>query len=306
MNETLYRETFSQLRTSVVIDGERFSGKQRRPRGFWRRTVLLAAAIAALLCCAFTAYAVYQYSLADLVLPERPVPTQNPPDRAGDPEPAQKPEDVVTMAGLRGSPEYRAAAEWQAFLDSYDRDHEILNAVGNEITALNLKYGNYLVYTREMADALERIAAKYDLDLHWESQVAASQEELIARTGDFLGAVQAHDGIMKDGGTFHFDGAAAAEDGEIFSLQFSRCAKGYVDETVLYIGHLEDYDQWQYRTAGGVTVFLARSDYKGLIYADLEGAFVMINVLPYEDQVGFDGQYLEQIADRFDWNMLAG
>lgn len=305
MNETLYRETFSQLHTSVVIGEEWFSGKQRRPRGFWKRTLLLAAAIAALLCCAFTAYAVYQYSLADLVLPERPVPTQNPPDQAGDPEPAQKPEDVVTLAGLRGSPEYQAAVEWQAFLDSYDQDHEILNAIGNEMTEVFLKY-TYFVYTQEMADALERIAAKYDLDLHWEDWVIASQEELIAQTGDFLGTIQAYGGIMKDGGTFHFDGAAATADGEIFSLQFSRCAKGYLDETVLYIGHLEDYDQWQYQTASGVTVFLARSDYKGLIYADLEGAFVTVHVTPSADQVGFAGQYLEQIADRFDWNMLSG
>lgn len=46
----LYQETFSQLHSSAQISGEKFAVR-KRPARVWKRTVILAAAVCALLCC---------------------------------------------------------------------------------------------------------------------------------------------------------------------------------------------------------------------------------------------------------------
>ena len=71
--------------------------------------------------------------------------------------------DLLSLAGVEGSPEHEADVEWQEFLESYDQDESILAAVGNSPTGFEEEYGEYLCYRQEMADKIEEICEKYGL-----------------------------------------------------------------------------------------------------------------------------------------------
>ena len=304
MDKKLYRETFSQLHADLVINEEWFTMKKRRPRGLWKRTAVLAAAIAALLCCALTAYAVYQYSLGDLSVGKHEVHYPNDPS---DPSLGQHPEmvEMITLAGFQGSPEYQAAMEWLDYTEHYD----IVNG-GTPLGGESAHYAEYNVCTREAALALEAIADKYGLKLARDSWVAENRELMIQELGSdfFPGIERAGGGYILDSGTFHVESEIPMENGDWLDFQFGFTAKGYVDDVILVIGDMALYEQWQYQTNSGVTVLMALSGHKGLVYADLAHGFVLINVLEGTD-TGATKADLEQLADGIDWvglNAYAG
>ena len=79
--------------------------------------------------------------------------------------------EFVSSQGYPDSPEYQATKEWIAFDDSYDREFKILDAFDAETKRTGTdpfaeKYGDYGVYSQEMADKIDEICAKYKLKLH--------------------------------------------------------------------------------------------------------------------------------------------
>ena len=104
----LYQETFSQLHSSAQISGEKFAVR-KRPARVWKRTVILAAAVCALLCCGAAAAGVaYWFNLKDMVLRDHTPEefTTNPPQETA----------VISLQGYSDSPEYQAMVESDCIL----------------------------------------------------------------------------------------------------------------------------------------------------------------------------------------------
>ncbi len=315
MNEKqIYRALFDQVHSSVPVKGEFFMKIEkdvgRKTAHLKRRAVTIAAAAClAVALCAATAFAANLFGLQDLVI--RQDATSRP--TAGY-DGVEKTVDLISLQGWEESPEHQATAEWLAFRDSYDPDGAIIASIGNSPTGLEERYGLYFVYTPEMAEKLEEIAARYHLNLHTEIEVFDGDAALTALTGGTLlqSGNTLYSGYFYEDGSFFFegylprDGAHRREDGDSIDYQFNSLRKGSMSEVFLNIGHAEDYRQWTYDTASGVPVTLAMSGYKALILVESDGTFVSVNVL-----MGSDAEYgaltaeeLEALADSFDLSLL--
>lgn len=308
--DDLYRETFSQLHSSTEIRWEDFA--QMKPRTSpMKRLVMIAAVIAVLAALSAAAVATDFFGLRQVLLPQQG--KVNVLDENGIVVPGETEyRDFISLAGFSDTPETRALAEWQAFLDGYDQDGAIIAQIGNSPTGFEEEYGEYLVYTQEMAGKLDEIAAKYGLYLHramgvifpgeWESRIGPFFED----------SVTAYTGYAYEDGTFSFDGGAVLPDYGLVDYQFHRSVRGAFEQITLNIGDVSEYETWGYETACGVPVTLALGSEKALVLADLGDCFISLNVLAgtetSPDDVFSSGPFyqedLENLADSFDYTVL--
>lgn len=214
----------------------------------------------------------------------------------------------LSLQGFVDSPEYKATQEWLTFEEKYDKEHKAeLDAIGNDPTQWDDKYGDYGVYTQEMADKVDKICKKYDLKLHsgWQ---AADAKDIYKKFGKFSSNKEGSGYYYKDG-TFSLDDDASV-DGRSIPYQFRRTMKGVFDTVYLNVGDTNKYEQWEYETANGVTVLLALSDFKGLILCDYNECFVAVNVLSGTKEAFTDEsdtvtkKSMEALADSFDFSVL--
>ena len=313
-NREFYQAAFSQLHGSREIRWEDYQAMKRGKSLKW--IVTLAAAAALLAALSALAVAANFFGLRDVLLPEKH--SVDVVDENGVVVPGEKEyKDFVSLSGWGDTPESRALAEWEAFLESYDRDGSIIAEIGNEPTGFEEKYGHYLVYTQEMADKLEEITARYHLKLHEWMEVVLPETWPTA-VGDFYREnVTPCSGYIYENGTFRFDGDAELGAGELkgygtIEYQFSRSVKGTFDDVALNIGDLSDFEEWGYQTADGTPVTLglgARN--RSLILADLGDSFVLVNVLTGRqgDDTFSSGaigrEELEALADSFAYSALS-
>lgn len=294
-NRDFYRETFSQVHSSAQIRWEDFA-QTRKPRRKKpvRRLWLLAAVLALLAALSIGAVAAHLLGLQDLLLP------QNQPDPSGQPSVQ---EQQLSLSGYISTPESQGLAEWNAFLSSYDPDGAILNVVGNYIDPELAQYSCYLVYTQEMADKLEEIAAKYTLSLHTWNHVVEDQGEWVSLLGDFLGDNTAYSGKIYEDGTFHYDGYLTTSEGRELNYQFRRSVKGALNDVYLPVGELSAYEEWYYKTGAGWEITLDLGPDRGFLLTDLGDSFVFVNVLAGTDQ-GITKQDMKDLADSFNFSLL--
>ena len=290
-NRDFYRETFSQVHSSAQIRWEDFA-QTRKPRRKKpvRRLWLLAAVLALLAALSIGAVAAHLLGLQDLLLP------QNQPAPSGQPSVQ---EQQLSLSGYINTPESQGLAEWNAFLSSYDPDGAILNVVGNYIDPELAQYSCYLVYTQEMADKLEEIAAKYTLSLHTWNHVVEDQGEWVSLLGDFLGDNTAYSGKIYEDGTFHYDGYLTTSEGRELNYQFRRSVKGTLNDVYLPVGGLSAYEEWYYKTGAGWEITLDLGPDRGF----LGDSFVFVNVLAGTDQ-GITKQDMKDLADSFNFSLL--
>ena len=308
-----YQETFSQIHGSRELRWEEFERMNRRTG--WKRLTMLAAAVALAAALSGLAVAANFFGLRDVLLPEQG--RVNVVDENGVAVPGEyERKDFVSLSGWSDTPESKALAEWQTFLDSYDRDGAIIGSIGNNPTGFEERYGNYLVYTQEMADKLEEIVARYDLKLHSWMEVVLPETWPTA-VGDFLREnVTPYSGYIYENGTFRFDGDAELGSGELkgygtIEYQFSRSVKGTFDDVALNIGDLSDFEEWGYKTADGTSVTLGLgAQNRSLILADLGDSFILVNVLTGREgddtfSSGSIGrEELEELAESFRYSTL--
>ena len=146
----------------LIEEAERFRFGAAPRRGL-RRPVLAAALIAATLLLVGCAVA-YALSVGSLRIGERQVTEQrfsaDGSEYLGEETVTQQ---VLTRAGIAGTPEYEAAQEWYQFRQSYDPDWAISQEMGKERPAFPKEYASYDLYTQEMKDKLDEILQKYQL-----------------------------------------------------------------------------------------------------------------------------------------------
>ena len=278
-------------------------------RRTFRRSLLLAAALGLIVAFGSVAYATGWFGLRSAVMYHD----------NGDPDQPYGNTDVMSLQGLAGSPEFEANARWQAFYDSYDPDGAILASVGNSDTGLEPRYDAYPCYTREMADTLDAIAEESGLELLSGLTLYGAAElpdwmrnTLPQSCGAFDHCI--YDGYSFDNGSFKTDGAFFFCDARWpyeTNYQFVCNRKGYLSVSYLAIGDADDYTQWAYETASGVTVTLALGPDKALIIADLPDAYLVVNVLDVrvgdvqQGEAALPAEILEAMADAFRFDQLA-
>ena len=312
-NREFYQETFSQVRGTGEIRWEDYEMRRRGKSLKW--FVTLAASVALLAALSALAVAANFFGLRDVLLPEKG--SVNVTDERGVVVPGEyEYKDFVSLSGWADTPESRALAEWQAFLEGYDQDGAIISEIGNSPTGFEERYGHYLVYTQEMADKLEEIVAKYELKLHEWMEVVLPETWPQAVGGFFRENVVPYSGYIYENGTFRFDGDAELGAGELkgygpIEYQFSRSVKGTFDDVALNIGDLGGFEEWGYRAADGTSVTLGLGERnRSLILADLGDSFVLVNVLTGRegDDTFSSGpigrEELEELADSFFYSAL--
>ena len=277
-------------------------------RRTFRRSLLLAAALGLIVAFGSVAYATGWFGLRSAVMYHD----------NGDPDQPYGNTDVMSLQGLAGSPEFEANARWQAFYDSYDPDGAILASIGNSDTGLEPRYDAYPCYTREMADTLDAIAEESGLELLSGLTLYGAAElpdwmrnTLPQSCGAFDHCI--YDGYSFDSGSFKTEGAFFFCDARWpyeTNYQFVCNRKGYLSVSYLAIGDADDYTQWAYETASGVTVTLALGPDKALIIADLPDAYLVVNVLDVrvgdvqQGEAALPAEILEAMADAFRFDQL--
>lgn len=212
----------------------------------------------------------------------------------------------VSLSGYQDSVESQALAEWETYVEEYTATHKIDNEFDStvDVNAMG-DWTLYQVYSLEMGEKLEEIAAKYGLRLH--TDIEDMSPELLASRigGEYLaGNGERYWGYMYEDGSFQMEGTAVLDGGAVVAdYQFRRVVKGTLDEVVLNIGDADSYTDWQYTTAGGEKVLLALDMDKALIFADLESCFVTVNVLGGSAS-GMMRENLEELADMVNLKLL--
>ena len=278
-------------------------------RRTFRRSLLLAAALGLIVAFGSVAYATGWFGLRSAVMYHD----------NGDPDQPYGNTDVMSLQGLAGSPEFEANARWHAFYESYDPDGAILASVGNSDTGLEPRYDAYPCYTREMADTLDAIAEESGLELLSGLTLYGAAElpdwmrnTLPQSCGAFDHCI--YDAYSFDNGSFKTEGAFLFCDAQWpyeTNYQFVCNRKGYLSVSYLAIGDADDYTQWAYETASGVTVTLALGPDKALIIADLPDAYLVVNVLDVrvgdvqQGEATLPAGILEAMADAFRFDQLA-
>ena len=224
----LYRETFSQVRSSLVINEEMLQMQPKRTHVV-RTIAVVAAVICLLLACGVTAVATNLFGLRDLIIA---------PEAIVGPEGDKETVELISMQGYYDSPEAKACAEWQEFYSKYVPTLNLDNSIFVPGTA----YNNYGVYDQTMADKLEEIAETYNLTLYDNMTDLFSESALNdAMGGEFLsGACTFFWGYCFGDGTLQFEGDCSVGAGTL-DFQFRRSQKGTLSDVVLNIGHAADY-----------------------------------------------------------------
>ena len=220
--------------------------------------------------------------------------------------------EFISLAGYADSPEYKATDEWLRFKSSYDTDWSIVDAYDKECKRTKKdpfgdKYPGYAIYSQEMADKLEEIAAKYNLKLHG-GHSDCDEKILKEKEGiDVFFSSASGGGWIFDNGAFNMDSTF-----EGIHFQLGRTMRGYMDTSFLNIGNKQEYEEWTYKTKSGVTVTIAYNNKggefkKAIITADLEKSFVSVNVLPWNDDLELNNltkEDIQKLADEINFAAL--
>ena len=259
------------------------------------RPFLLAALIALLLMLVGCGI-VYVLHLQDLKIGERTVPQTQYDDSGNQIGETEVHLDVLSIQGIKGTPNYLANQEWLSFTNSYTH-------TGGEYWESEPEYWAYSVQNQEMVDKLDEICAKYGLKIigkPWHEHIDCNPfltllgiDSLLKPNADATLSIPA--GRFFPGGSFTIYGTLKlAETDNLFTYH---CVKkdvfydvfGYVDgDSVL---------ERNYTTTDGLPLLLLESNQSGMILADREDCFFTLSV----DLTG--DATLEQLAECFDFTI---
>lgn len=202
--------------------------------------------------------------------------------------------DVIALEGLPESPEFQANAKWMAYLanrepaetpegtadapDAAAQPGESAPPAETAGTDGAELYPLYSVDSEESARMLESIVTEYGLRLHtvrWDFYDEKGLDDLLD-TAPFLTGCSAVVGYVYEDGSFQADGTSAGE--RTYEYQIGRYVKGAFSEVTLNVGDTDDYEEWIYTTSGGVDVQLSLGPDRSLLLADLDNAFVAVNL----------------------------
>lgn len=256
-----------------------------------KRPLLIAAMIALLLMLVGCA-AIYHLSMQDLKIGEHTaIYTEQAP--AGTTE---RKLEVLSLQGIKDSPNYLANQEWLAFTQSYQFP-------GGEYWESDPAYWAYSVQDQAMVDKLNEICRKYELKVigkPWHEGIDCHQFLPLLGIDTLLkpdteATLSIPSGRYFPGGSFTIYGTLNL--GEA-SVPFTyHCVKKDVFYDVFGYVDPDAVTQRNYTTADGVSLLLLESKGNGMILADRADCFLSLGVTLTGDAS------LEEIAECFDFTI---
>ncbi|MGN0593120.1 MAG: hypothetical protein ACI4JQ_07730, partial [Ruminococcus sp.] len=284
---------YGQFPSSAV----KTAGKESKVSGTGKmRRMLLAAAIIALTLLLMGCGIVYVLRLQNIKIGEQTV-TQTQYDDSGNQIGETEVElDVLSMQGIKGTPNYLANQEWLAFTQSYAY-------IGGEYWESEPEYWAYSVQNQEMVDKLDEICAKYGLKIigkPWHEHIDCNEfltllgiDSLLKPNADAALSIPA--GRFFPGGSFTIYGTLnLANTDNMFTYH---CVKKDVFYDVFGYVDADSVSQRNYTTTDGVNLLLLESNQSGMILADRDDCFFSLSI----DLTG--DATLEQIAECFDFTV---
>lgn len=305
-------DVIGDAKDAYILEAQKYRDGLVEPKSsrvVFRKVWLIAAIIAISLLLVGCTVA-YVLSLQDMAVAEHSYTT---------PQYEGSQEKTTTMISLQNTNQ-AALSEWLAFQESYDQDGKLMIANNhNESGIPEPYYSTYDCYTWEMVNTLDSIIRKYDLELLSSFITVQSGEESILLEALNIDNVHREDapaqveygaGYFYPEGTFEISASVTLTEGSwnyVNNASVRYSLKDYFDPVSGSIGDIASYTQWTYTTKGGTTVLLAMNEEHARIYADMENAFISIqmNAYGYEgrEQVAMPAETLEQIADVFDYTV---
>ena len=240
-------------------------------------------------------------------------------------------QQVLTLAGLKGTPAYKAAMEWYEFQQEYDPDHSIYAELVNndKIPEFPDAYDGYNLYSQEMKDTLDGILKKNGLnpqgtrlDFRTVKNMCAALGIDRIQTTDNNVIVNVDTGGCYESGNFHlllkFDLPDAADneiDNTTGTLMWNR--KDCFSEDMITIEETGDWKEWNYTTASGYQTVIIRSesDTRGWVICDRGEAILALQIeaikelwnnvdgKTWADKLYLTDAQMEQIADAIDFGI---
>ena len=180
-------------------------------------------------------------------------------------------QQVLTLAGLDGTPASQAAREWYAFCESYDPDGTIQKAAWGKELELPEEYYGYGLYSQEMKEKLDAILTKYNLKLRGK-QVEFKTSKLLFRA---LGM----ENVLNPGSETKMNVGRASyyENGNLdlsFDITLSSKDSAAPEKVSGYLHYRSkdcfipdtavlteaQWEEWNYTTASGDDVLIIRSE----------------------------------------------
>ena len=237
--------------------------------------------------------------------------------------------EVLTFAGVKGSPGYQAAKEWFDFLKTYDPDGKIYTSVWKNVPEFPEEYSSYNLYSQEMKDALDSILQKYSLKpvgslLQFKSveNICAAME--IEKFTTDANGVQTNitGGYPFDNGNFMLSVDIKLPDDTASQVcrtqgQIDWYRKDCLSQDHIYLEDLAQWKEWNYQTAAGNDVLIIRSDsdWRAWIICEREEAMLVLRLesridLGYNEDCSKHWGYLEMtdkqlemVADTIDFGI---
>lgn len=290
-----------------------------------RKPLLVAAIIAAMLLLMGCAIA-YMLSLKEITLLERPITI----DRFSDDGSEYLSEEVVTqqiltLAGLKGTPSYQAAQEWYDYLEEYNSKPENQDDMTGNRPKFPAEYDIYNLRTQEMKDALDKILNKYGLKPAG-AEIPFRTPAQLLRALDMENVLRAESGAEMqalnanyyENGNLDFEfNVTIPGEGEIppeetwGGLYYRR--KDCLIPDVAKLNEKDNWREWNYITAAGNNVLIARSpsSWDAWIFCDMADCTATLRVEAikesYSDksvkQVELSDRQLELLADSIDFSL---
>lgn len=257
-----------------------------------KRAVLIAAVITLTLLLAGCGIA-YVLRVQNLKIGKQAIPQTQYDDSGNQTGETEVELDVLSMQGIKGSPNYLANQEWLAFTQSY-------TYTGGEYWESEPEYWAYSVQNQEMVDKLDEICREYGLKIigkPWHEHIDCNEflkllgvDSLLKPNADAALSIPA--GRFFPGGSFTIYGTLKLADME--NLFTYHCVKKDVFYDVFGYVDADSVSERNYTTTDGVNLLLLESDQSGMILADREDCFLSLSI----DLTGDPA--LEQIAECFD------
>ena len=290
-----------------------------------RKPLLVAALIAAALLLMGCAIA-YVLSLKDMTLQEKSITIDRFSDDGseylGEEEVTQQ---ILTLAGLKGTPGYQAAEEWHTYLEEYNSKPENEDDIIGTRPKFPAEYDMYNLRSQEMKEALDKILHKYDLKPAGSEMPFRTPAQLL-RALDMENVLRAGSGAEmqvlnanyyeKGNLDFEFDITIPGE-GELLpeetwgGLYYRR--KDCLIPDVAKLRDKDSWREWNYTTASGSNVLIARSPdaWDAWIFCDMVDCTASLRVEAikeyYSDdsvrEVELSDRQLELLADAIDFSL---
>ena len=231
--------------------------------------------------------------------------------------------NVISLQGIKESPNQLAAQEWFEFEESYDVDGQKIGEAEAAGYVAPREYDAYFVYDQTMQDKVDEIAQKYGLKLAGAGAMAQTYQNDILF--DALGFENLHheDASVEVeylGGYFYACGnfnmefflTLTGDEGQwpheiLANMRYN--GKEYLDTVFASIANIEDVEQWNYTTANGTDILIIMSKDHARFFCDREDAFLTSSFrTDYESDSGeieyMSKRDVELVADTLDFDVV--